>query len=229
MSKGAGAGSTTVVEFGRHRGSKRVRLEATDWIDAGIQLLVRESIEHVKVDRLAAQLGVTKGSFYWHFKDRADLHAAILDRWLQKATLGVMERVSREFVTPGKKLMKLFDMPFWSPRAARAADLELAIRAWARRSSLARRAVSKVDSMRLEYLTGLYQELGFDQQDATRHAHLAYAFMRYLGQMHDVSEADERSLIQAGYECLVAHAPVAQNLGKKQTRANKRNGRQPRA
>src|SRR5690606_13043756 len=91
-SKSARVVTGTVVEYGRHRGARRLRLEATAWVDAGIEILVRESIEHVRVERLARELGVTKGSFYWHFKDREDLQAAILDRWFQKATVGVRER-----------------------------------------------------------------------------------------------------------------------------------------
>jgi AcrR family transcriptional regulator len=193
-----------VVEYGRHRGARRMRLDATSWVDAGIQILVRESIEHVRIERIAVQLGVTKGSFYWHFKDRADLHAAILDRWLQKATIGVKDRVEREYSTASERLLRLFELPFWSPNAARSADLELAIRAWSRRSPLAKRAVSKVDGVRLDYLASLYRDMKFSAEEATVRAHLAYSFMRYLGQLHDVPEEEERRIIQDGYRCLVA-------------------------
>src|SRR5664279_654243 len=123
-----------IVEYGRHRGARRVRLDATLWVDSGIEILVRQSIEKVGVERLAKKLGVTKGSFYWHFKNRAELHAAILDRWTRKATVDVNQRVDSESANPGDRLMRLLELPFWSPRAGFAADLELAIRAWARRS-----------------------------------------------------------------------------------------------
>lgn len=196
--------AVAVVEYGRHRGARRLRLDATSWVDAGIEILVRESIEHVRIERIAVQLGVTKGSFYWHFKDRADLHTAILDRWLQKATIGVKERVERECPTASERLRRLLELPFWSPNAARSADLELAIRAWSRRSSFAKRAVSKVDGVRLDYLASLYRDMGFTAEDASMRAHMAYAFMRYLGQLHDVPEEEERRIIQAGYECLIA-------------------------
>lgn len=198
-----------VVEYGRHRGARRLRLDATSWVDAGIQILVRESIEHVRVERIAAQLGVTKGSFYWHFKDRADLHSAILERWLQKATIGVRERVEREYAGAEERLLRLLELPFWSPRAARSADLELAIRAWSRRSTTARRAVAKVDEVRLEYLTRQFLDLKFTADEAVSRAHLAYGFMRYLGQLHDVEEATERRIIRDCYECLLAPVPTA--------------------
>lgn len=201
--------TVSVVEYGRHRGARRLRLDATSWVDAGIEILVRESIEHVRIERIAVQLGVTKGSFYWHFKDRADLHTAILDRWLQKATIGVKERVERERATASERLLRLLELPFWSPNAARSADLELAIRAWSRRSALARSAVSKVDGVRLDYLAGLYRDMGFTAEQASMRAHLAYSFMRYLGQLHDIPEEEERRIIQAGYECLVAPAGAA--------------------
>lgn len=216
------------VLFGRHRGATRVRLEAIDWVDAGIQILVREGIEHVKVDRLSAQLGVTKGSFYWHFKDRADLHAAILDRWLQKATIAVGQRVERESAAPHERLFHLLELPFWSPKARRAADLELAIQAWARRSALARRAVTKVDALRVEYLTQLFSKLNFSAASAAQRAHLAYALMRYLGQLRYVDENDEHCIIQAGYECMMAEpdsVPLLRNAQRVSVRNNGRSRR----
>jgi AcrR family transcriptional regulator len=200
------ASTVTVVQYGRHRGAQRTRLDATAWVDAGIQILVRQSIDQVGVERLAKVLGVTKGSFYWHFKNKAELQAAILDRWTHKATLEVKERVQREQAKPEDRLFRLLELPFWSPRAARAADLELAIRAWSRRSVLARRAVQQVDTMRAEFLTEIFAALGFRDAEASSRAHLAYAFMRYLSQLRDVDEAQEHQMISVAFECLISQA-----------------------
>lgn len=198
----------TTVEYGRHRGSRRVRLDATTWVDAGVQILVRESIEHVRVERLAAELGVTKGSFYWHFKNREELQGAILDRWYKKATLGVRDRAEREGSTPQEKLLRLLELPFWSPQAGRAADLELAIRGWSRRSTIARKAVQKVDNMRMDYLGSLFREIFSDESEAMARAHLFYGFMRYLSQLRDLDSDSIHTLINTTHALLIAKAPA---------------------
>jgi AcrR family transcriptional regulator len=56
-------------------------LARRDWIDAGLELLVGKGVDHVKITRLADALGVTRGSFYWHFKDRDDLLSALVEDW----------------------------------------------------------------------------------------------------------------------------------------------------
>ena len=200
------ASSVTVVQYGRHRGAQRTRLDATAWVEAGTQILVRQSIDQVGVERLAKVLGVTKGSFYWHFKNKAELQGAILDRWTRKSTLEVQERLQREQAKPEDRLFRLLELPFWSPRAARAADLELAIRAWSRRSVLARRAVQKVDTIRVEFLIEIFAELGFDAAEGSSRSHLAYAFMRYLSQLRDVDEATQRQMIGVAFGCVTAPA-----------------------
>jgi AcrR family transcriptional regulator len=193
----------TVVEYGRHRGARRTRMDATAWVDAGIEILVRQSIEKVGVEQLAKKLGVTKGSFYWHFRSRAEFLVAILDRWTKKATVEVVQRVDRELSDPGDRFMRLLELPFWSPRAGRAADLELAIRAWARRSTVARNAVQKVDVQRLAYLKQLFGSMGLPAADAESRAHIFYGIMRYLGQLRDMDEVAERAVIRTAHNCLV--------------------------
>ena len=54
------------------------RLSVDDWIQAGFSILAEDGLEALKIDRLCARLGVTKGSFYWHFKDMASYRAAVV-------------------------------------------------------------------------------------------------------------------------------------------------------
>ena len=108
------AATSVVVEFGRRKGQKRSRVEAVDWVDAGLEFLRTESIEHVKVERLAARLGISKGSFYWHFRNKADLHAAILERWKKNLFNEVIDTIEREAATASERLRKLLELSFWS-------------------------------------------------------------------------------------------------------------------
>src|SRR5215510_439365 len=57
------------------------RLSVDDWIQAGYTLLAEDGLQAIKVDRLCDRLGVTKGSFYWHFSDMAAYRAALIESW----------------------------------------------------------------------------------------------------------------------------------------------------
>jgi AcrR family transcriptional regulator len=159
------------------RGEKKPssRLSPEAWIEAGIQILVNKSIDSVRVEVLAAQLGVTKGSFYWHFKDRAALLVGILRHWRERATLGIVDRFERANVPTEDKLRMMLELPVSSTAAGHGGTVELAIRAWARRDKLAREAVQQVDAERLSYVTRLLMELGYDKTEATFRAFMLYS------------------------------------------------------
>jgi AcrR family transcriptional regulator len=201
------AATSVVVEFGRRKGQKRSRVEAVDWVDAGLEFLRTESIEHVKVERLAARLGISKGSFYWHFRNKADLHAAILERWKKNLFNEVIDTIEREAATASERLRKLLELSFWSANVPRAAQLDLAVRAWARRYAPAQEAVNRFDAVRIEYVRNLFEEMEFNPQEAEARAHVAYPFIRYLNQSANMKETEKRRIIELGHECLTAHKP----------------------
>ena len=59
------------------------RLAAQDWIDFALKTLAREGFQALKADVLARKLGVSRGSFYWHFKDLGTFHQCVIDGWKQ--------------------------------------------------------------------------------------------------------------------------------------------------
>ena len=74
------------------------RLGREDWIRAALELLVTAGVEGVKIVPLAERLGVTSGSFYWHFKNRRELHDALLEYWEREMTDAAMEAATGRFV-----------------------------------------------------------------------------------------------------------------------------------
>ena len=62
------------------------RLRREDWIDGAIGLLSDAGVEALGVNALAERLKVTKGSFYWHFRDRDALLDAVVDTWRRRTT-----------------------------------------------------------------------------------------------------------------------------------------------
>jgi AcrR family transcriptional regulator len=156
-------------------------LTPTDWTDAAIELLVDHGIDAVRVDTLARELGVTRGSFYWHFKDRNDLLGSLLTAWRDAATEQIIKRFDQAHPNPRALVKELISLPFRGPPARRAASIELAIRGWARRDAMARRAVDEVDERRISYHAQVFSALGFGIAEARARAFVLYA--------HEVAES----------------------------------------
>ena len=155
----------------------RASLTPEHWVDAATELLVDNGIDAVRVDVVAKILKVTRGSFYWHFKDRKDLLAKLLEAWRIATTEQIIERFERHSSGDPRDLVKeLLSLPFRGRAAARAARIELAIRAWARREEMARRAVDEVDSRRVSYIAQCFSSLGFGLVEARQRAFLLYAY-----------------------------------------------------
>lgn len=156
--------------------AKARRLEAADWVDAGLDLLSYGGVESVRIDELARVLGVTKGSFYWHFEDRAHLLKSMLEKWRRKATLAVIERVESSG-TPAQRLRELVDLPIRAGGAKRGQNLELAVRLWANHDPNAAAAIDEIDQHRLAYVVSQLRASGVSEAKVGTRAFLLYAFV----------------------------------------------------
>ena len=154
----------------------RTSLTPDDWIERATTLLVDHGIDAVRVDVLAKLLGVTRGSFYWHFKDRDDLLKSVLNAWRDAATEQIIERFEKKNADPRSLIKELISLPFRGRSAERAARIELAIRAWARRDPMARQAVDEVDARRISYHAQCFSALGFPIAEARARAFAMYAY-----------------------------------------------------
>jgi AcrR family transcriptional regulator len=158
--------------------AKKPRLAREDWIEAATQLLVKKSIDAVRVEPLAVQLGVSRGSFYWHFKSRQELLEAILSNWRERQTRQVVERIrENRLLSPEEQLTQLRMRSARSKASIDAAALELAIRAWARRDKVAKRAVQVVDAERVSFSEELLGEAGAAKSDARIWAYIGHAYI----------------------------------------------------
>lgn len=156
--------------------------------------MIDSSVEQVRVEAIARELNVSKGSFYWHFKNRDDLLGAVLELWTQEATVGVSDRVEQRARNPADRLLMFLRLPLNSKRASKASDLEIAILGWARRSRMAEDAVALVDQLRIERLVVIFKELGFGSAQSEFRAHVAYSFLRYIAQRRDLSQAHKMEM-----------------------------------
>lgn len=176
-------------------------LDAKAWVDAAFDALARGGIDAVRVERLAKDLGVTRGSFYWHFKDRAALYKAMLNEWRSTASVRIFRRLETEKKPVKSRLSHLLALPFASPKSERAASIELAIRLWARADKSVAAAVAQVDRRRLAYFAQLFEEHGASKEDARGRAFLFYAYLMaeaiiIVDKKSGVLEACERALLE---------------------------------
>ncbi len=162
-------------------GAKRLdepTLTAADWAEAALHLIAEAGLGALTVEALAVRLGVTKGSFYWHFKGRSDLLAAALGRWEQRATTEAIAGLSA--VTDARqRLYLILDATSQSPRSR---SLYAAL-AEAAGDPIVRRVLNRVASSRIGYLEACYRELGLAQSRAKAQAVFAYAAYRGLLQL----------------------------------------------
>ena len=180
---------------GRSRGARvvaRTPLTPEAWIDAATEVLVDQGIDHVRVDLLATQLGVTRGSFYWHFRDREDLLRRVLNAWREQATEALTRRLERARSDPREQLHDVASLPFRGRAATRAARIELAIRAWARRDGMARAAVDEADAARIAYHEQIFGALGFAPAEAAGRAFLLYGYEVAESVLHRQGTAAQR-------------------------------------
>ncbi|KVK54221.1 hypothetical protein L901_17790 [Agrobacterium sp. D14] len=139
-------------------------------------------VEAVKVDALARALDVTRGSFYWHFKDRDALLAKVVDRWLLVETLRIIDMADEAGGTAADRLWLVIE-------SVRSDDgrFELAVRNWARRNAYAAAIVRKADEKRIGYLEGLLLEHGVTPAVAARRARNLY--LAWLGHYVALTDA----------------------------------------
>jgi AcrR family transcriptional regulator len=168
------------------------RLTATDWTDAGLRHLARDGFATLKADGLARTLGVSRGSFYWHFADVAAFHRAVLARWRERAVDGVVAALDGP---PEQRLRLLIERAF-------GADirLERALRAWAQASAEVAAAVAAVDRERVAILAGMIGGLGVAGAEARLRAQVLY--WSYLGRVVDGRALTKAEVAALGKELM---------------------------
>jgi AcrR family transcriptional regulator len=156
--------------------SAREALDRAAWIAAALNIVAQDGIDGLRVESLAKKLGVTKGSFYWHFKDRRDLIDAVLDDWRQSRIQDIRKQTAAE---PGGELAALrhtIDV-YAAARNRKGISIEAAIRLWARQDANGLTVVEEVDAERLECTRRLFLALGLPPAEAAARSALLYAYV----------------------------------------------------
>lgn len=154
--------------------SEKQRLSAQDWELAALELMAEEGVAAVAVEPLARRLGVTKGSFYWHFSHRDALIEAALKRWEESDTHNIVARVE-SIENPRKRLRELFRL---TSREMRSHKIYAALLKAADHPVVAP-VMDRVSQERMSYLARVFQQAGMDVEASMHRARLAYS--AYVG------------------------------------------------
>ncbi|HZV73160.1 MAG TPA: TetR/AcrR family transcriptional regulator [Conexibacter sp.] len=169
----------------------KVRTPRGAWVEAALQALATGGPEGVRVEALAARLGVSKGGFYWHFEDRAALLEEMLDSWEQRVVGDVIARIESEPGEPRAKLQHLFEL---ASTSVDLLPLELALRDWSRRDGDVAARLHRVDNQRMEYLRSLFGPICIDEDDVEARSILAFSL--FIGSNFIAAEHRGRSRSQ---------------------------------
>lgn len=174
------------------------RLSAEDWAQAALDLIAEQGVAAVAVEPLARRLGVTKGSFYWHFPSRDALLVAALERWEkveQETVFGKLEVIP----DPSQRLRSLFDVVAHEYKSHIIySELLKALD-----HPAVQPVIGRVSQRRLDYLTASFRQAGLGRMDAQHRARLAYA--AYVGFLQLNLQLHQARLQHDEFEAYVEH------------------------
>ena len=166
------------------------QLSATDWLNQGLKTLAKDGFTALKAEPLAKAMGVSRGSFYWHFADIATYHAAILARWHEVAAeqiIANVEAASKDENPHALLLRRVFGERLM---------LERAVRNWASVDPAARAAVQAIDRRRLGYVESLLTHAGLSAELARARAQILYwAFLGFALSDHQLPKARQQAVL----------------------------------
>ncbi|MCY3619539.1 MAG: TetR/AcrR family transcriptional regulator [Acidimicrobiaceae bacterium] len=180
------------------------RLSAEDWVEASLQVLVEGGVAAVKILPIAQRLGVTRGSFYWHFTSRSALLSRLLDTWEAKNTAAIVKTATAAGALVDKYVALSRLWLGWSDFDPR---LDVAVRDWGHRDAAVRKRLQLADEERVAALVAMIEPEGYDPVMARHRAYALYCMQMgwYDG---DEGAADGRGESSVTYfEIFIGRAP----------------------
>jgi AcrR family transcriptional regulator len=142
------------------------------WLEAAYDSLLKSGVASVKILPLAKKLGLSRTSFYWFFKDREELLAALVARWREKNTGNIVNQSEAYAESLAEAMLNVFDC--WLNADLFDARFEFAIRSWALESPEILDEVQTADQVRLEALKRLFVRFGHSETTADVRARTTY-------------------------------------------------------
>lgn len=152
---------------------KDSRFSKEHWIRKALEVLSQTGGAKIHIEKLAAKLGVTKGSFYWHFESRNDFVEQVLDYWEDKCTQVVIDYLNEQTHASGKDLIKAL-INYLHDNDLLA--YEMPVRSWAVQETQVQKRVEAVDINRADFIKEKLQSSGTDAETAGMFAYQFICF-----------------------------------------------------
>jgi AcrR family transcriptional regulator len=161
------------------------------WLTAAYDELTHIGVEAVKIMPLAKKLGVSRTSFYWHFKDREALLEAMIRHWEDKNTGNLVARTEAYAANIAEAIFNLFDC--WLDSDLFDSALDLAIRNWARNDAALQVRLDQADARREAAMASMLERFGYSKDTALVRARtMIYTQIGYISMQ--VRQSEDRRL-----------------------------------
>ena len=187
------------------------RLTRDDWLDEAFKAVVDGGFDNVKVLSLAEKLKVTRGSFYWHFTDHADLINSLLMRW----KVAQLELDAKLKLQQSGDALKDLDLVVDAAFLQAGSELEnlrfeQAMRALSHHNPVAAQLLVEVDANRMDLFQSKFLVLVKDASKARDLAALLY--LSIAGGFQALSRPANPPNIRAYFRTLISHYLVAKQV-----------------
>jgi AcrR family transcriptional regulator len=179
--------------------TKGSQLNRDDWLQAALECC-QLGVETIKVAPLAAQMGVTTGSFYWHFKNRRELLDAMLEYWERHLTDAVIDAAKEYQGSPADRILFVME----SVLVGRTAIYDLPIAQWAKTDSKVDFVFKRVIKKRFDFSASLFAEAGFSPEQSAARGRLMVTYMMAESSFIPDSISKRKELLKLKHAILIA-------------------------
>ena len=177
---------------------KSTRLGREDWILGALELLGTAGVEGVKIVPLAEQLGVTSGSFYWHFNNRDELYNALADYWEREMTDAAIAAAT-QIEPPGKRIWYLMEQVMDTGMAR----YDLAFWHWAQTDASAQKVFRRTLEKRFEFAAWMFRQAGFSKTQAEVRGRMMVVYMMGESTLVSDTPAQRKKGLRLKYKILI--------------------------
>lgn len=151
------------------RSKEAMRKQKEDWLITGLQILTEAGKSGLTIERMTALLGVTKGSFYHHFKNMKDFERQLIDHWANQYL-----STAADYPQDPDEGLKLLDA-IMEEGFGPITDPEAAIRIWAQEDKDVQKIVQQIDAVRRDFVLQIFRPFAPREDEAQLMADMFYA------------------------------------------------------
>jgi AcrR family transcriptional regulator len=166
-----------------------IRLSREEWLDKALDILAEEGDAKLRIDSLVRKLDVTKGSFYWHFKNRAEFIVSLVEYWAVKFTKNVGAQISKIDSGAEDRLLALMLLITEKDLS----QYSLAVMDWGQHEPLALKRIEEVMNFQMAFVRSLFKEMGFTGDELEMRTQTMVFFQSMEGSRYSHLTKEERT------------------------------------